>query len=1522
MANQNGALAFDAVIDTSELDKNLRQSGNNVSGFTKKAVDEFDKLDKAVKKSADNIKTAGIGKVDAKKTIDFTSAERSLYGFNQKLERTGREMGVTFQRSGRDAMGFSSQFETSVQKAQKSYERFAGSAQAESTNISSSFRGIAAAAIGFSAVGALASLPGQIVKVRGEFEGLEITLKTILGSKAEADRLLQEVVTLAATTPFGLKEASQATKQLIAYGVASGEVIGVLHRLGDVAAGLKIPIGDLTYLYGTLRAQGRAYQVDINQFALRGIPIYEELAKVLKINDDQVKSFIEAGKVGFKEIEQVFINLTGEGGKFFNLLNEQAGSITQLYAAIGDKIDIAFNDIGKSQEGFIKASLQGTLSIVENYESIIDALKVVALTYGTYRAAIMLASAATRANLILTEAMAVQQALAAASGITLSVAQARAAATTVLLQRAQAGLNATMLANPYILAATALAALIGYFAIYRSEVSETEAAEKRLANNAATVAVELGKEQAKIQSLTNQIKGLNGDREKQSEKVRELIALNPSLLGAINAENIATKESVKSINDYISGKKRQIEIANIQKELDASYERSINAKNGKGEPGFLDIVKEGLSGANSMYATANQSVKKYEAAKVNSNKRIETSEEALQKKLLGQLEGIQKVDEAARKSGKNEEAAVAVTVKALDEKIQAKKAEQEANSTNHTKFLAYEKEIQALEKQRTAITGKLTKQASDAAKEAEKRGPYGSVQYWEYITSKAKELLEKTPTDKTNLLDSRKQDVVESERKLEEARKQIAVRGFEEELDEKRRQYELYYKWVEAYGEDAANKQFKTLVDSGQSYVQYLDSEIAKLKSTANFTALNANDLSKLSMLTDQRNSFTGQQSGLDDFKKKLEDAKESSANLTEQLEKLRQIQSQLNAPVTSDDYKKRQIIAEELVNIEKERRDALATFLQSVNGSGQKELEITKHYADLKAQVDKDYNAGRIADREDALAKITKAEQDELNEQAVLRAQGSKEYKALNDYSGLTGTAAIKEEIEEVTNYMNRLKIEQGESSEEYKQYVDKLKSLNKELKTSTSNDFDKVIDSIGALGSAFSSLGDSSGNGFAQLLGEFGQGVGLVNRALKESKKASEEGADGFQKYLAAAAAVVQIIGMISSSAKERKAKEKEYYDALVEYETQYQLLLNKRILNQAQDNENIFITDYEGRIKSGVAAYADAQEKYLAAVEKVAEEGMAKTGQKRKADWNKAGKGAASGAAAGAAFGPWGAAVGGVVGFAAGLFGGKKTVDTFGPIKEKFKGLFEVGEDGFRKINKEMAQAALASGLLDDNTKSLVENALEYADAMEEAKDQIQGAFRDLAGDIGSRLTDALVGAFEAGTDGALALKALTEDIVESFIKNMVVTSLFKPALDQYQKDLNESASLGGDGNYVDDTIKLYQALGPVVGQVNEVLGTLQDKGKEFGLDLFTGDKAAPQSLTGAIATISQESANELNAQFNAMRLSQARMEQVTNFQLIELRAINQNTSGIPVLVQLGRDQLFYLRNSDATLTRIAG
>ncbi|WP_313636238.1 tape measure protein [Empedobacter sp.] len=233
----------------------------------------------------------------------------------------------------------------------------------------------------------------QLVKVRGEFEQLEIAFTTMLGSKEKADSLMQEIVTFAATTPFGLQSTSEATKMLLAYGESADTALDTMRKLGDIASGVGIPLKDIAYLYGTTMTQGRLYTQDLNQFLGRGIPMMDELAKILGVSKNEVKGLVEAGKVGFPEVQKVIDNLTASGSMFGGLMEAQSKSVAGQIEQLKDAVDVMFNEIGKDSQGFVTSVIGGASSVVENYEAIGKTLGVLIGTLGAYKVALLTVSA-------------------------------------------------------------------------------------------------------------------------------------------------------------------------------------------------------------------------------------------------------------------------------------------------------------------------------------------------------------------------------------------------------------------------------------------------------------------------------------------------------------------------------------------------------------------------------------------------------------------------------------------------------------------------------------------------------------------------------------------------------------------------------------------------------------------------------------------------------------------------------------------------------------------------------------------------------------------------------------------------------------------------------------------------------------------------------------------------------------------------------------------------------------------------
>ena len=307
-------------------------------------------------------------------------------------------------------------------------------------------------------------LVAEVANVRGQFQKLEVAFNTMLGSADKADALMAQLVRTAAITPFDLEGVAQGAKQLLAYGMEAENVNETLTRLGDIAAGLSMPLNDLVYLYGTTMAQGRLYTQDLNQFTGRGIPMIEELAKVFGVAESKVKDLVEAGRVGFPEVQKVIENLTGEGSKFGGLMEEQSKTITGQISNIEDAIASMFNDMGKQSEGVINTTLSGVTYMVEHYEQMGRVLMGLVATYGAYRTACMTVAAV---HSLITVGI---------GGMT--AAEAIHYGWIVMVEKAQKLLNATMLSNPYVLVATAIAGVVAMMISMKTETELIRAADE------------------------------------------------------------------------------------------------------------------------------------------------------------------------------------------------------------------------------------------------------------------------------------------------------------------------------------------------------------------------------------------------------------------------------------------------------------------------------------------------------------------------------------------------------------------------------------------------------------------------------------------------------------------------------------------------------------------------------------------------------------------------------------------------------------------------------------------------------------------------------------------------------------------------------------------------------------------------------------------------------------------------------------------------------------------------------------
>lgn len=455
-----------------------------------------------------------------------------------------------------------SQLRADASESRRLLQGIGQTAETEGDRIDEAFKKIGAAAAGVFAVSQIKNFVTQVATVRGEFQQLEIAFKTMLGSAAQADALMSQLVKTAATTPFGLTDIAQSAKQLLAYGVEADKVNETLIRLGDIAAGLSIPINDLAYLYGTTMVQGRLYTQDLNQFLGRGIPLIEQLAQQFGVAENQVKALVEEGKVGFPEVEQAIINLTNEGSMFGGLMAAQSQSITGQISNIEDAIDTMFNEIGKQNEGVINDALGLVSTLIENWETVGKVLLTVIATYGAYKAAVIAVAAAHRLMNIWGTVQAV-----------LSLSRSiRSAKDAMLL------FNMAVKANPLGLVLSVVAAAVSAFALFRDTTDEAADAIKAEREEAEEfnkrVGESAGKAISTYKTLQAEYKNCKTAHE-QRQWIKESQTKFKELGIAVTSVNDAENIFVKNTSVMMTAFKKRAEAAAWQSKVDEEYAKRI-----------------------------------------------------------------------------------------------------------------------------------------------------------------------------------------------------------------------------------------------------------------------------------------------------------------------------------------------------------------------------------------------------------------------------------------------------------------------------------------------------------------------------------------------------------------------------------------------------------------------------------------------------------------------------------------------------------------------------------------------------------------------------------------------------------------------------------------------------------------------------------------------------------------------------------------------------------------------------------
>ena len=1252
----------------------------------------------------------------------------------------------------------------------------------------------------------------QMIAVRSEFQQLEISFGTMLKSKEKANELMAQLTDLAAKTPFGLQEVSEGAKRLLAFQVPAQEVTETLRRMGDVAAGLGVPMGQLIHVYGQVKAQGKLMTNDLYQFMNAGIPIIAELSKVVGKSETEIKDMVSAGKIGFPEVQAVIKNMTSEGGLFFNLMAEQSKSLGGQISNLQDNFDQMLNEIGKASEGLVSGAISGVAYLVENYQTLGKIIAGLITTYGAYRAAVIV-------NITLTRSWAVAaRADAIAKGIQTTATNIATTATKAL--------NAAMKANPYVLVATALVGLVSYMVLFNKEVSVAEKAQKAFNEEQERQKNLLQEERNEIDKLIEVVKDENAAKGQRLNALNKLKDIYPDIFSKYKTEeelirNIAN--ALKEVNNAQKNKDLQMDKAYIERlkvqrnGLEAKLKTAAN-------PVDIANYKEQIQGINIQIDKATkQHAWQSTLKRIDDIAELSADEQAKERKLM--IEEYNRRHNAKQAKNQN-------LLKEGEKQDIRKTTLSPLATTGYENFsdadlgliISKAKQLEEAEKERNKVidtrNGLLAKQKELAEK-------ISAIQSKGGQTQNDKDELSKLQKEKENIDKKLKGEYNEQSKKAATKTKKETLPEFDTEKanrDHQRQIQDDLFKIEEA--------RIKTMQEGADKRFAIIQLEYDKQEEE--IRRRSQDQLAAFIETEKQKAAAAGKWKKGKDFDTNTEAINAEKARLAE---------NEKNLLASNAEYQRFQ-----QEQVYKELLEKYQTYFE------RRKSLIQKHETELK-ELRKTLSDEQLEEAK----KQQKAELDQLDDAFL---QKNKDFQKLfEDLRDLSN-----KEIEEAIKAAKKL-LEITNMSEEMRKSINaRIKDTERMFSQKKLADVHQYSQAISDLAKSFTELGDSTKN---STLSNLGGAIGNIASqfsnlmgALDRYKSGNISSADKVGAVLGFAS---NLISSFANSARQRKEAEEQYYNSVINYQNAYNLALIEQKRIQKELEGSFLLKDRTEQLKNEFDTIRDIGKQQSEQLEQIRKRGQVKVGTKNRTDWGGVAGITAGGAVTGAMIGgPVGAAIGAAVGLFGGLFGSKKQVDVFANLLQTYPNLLEQSANGVWKINKAQAENVKNSGLVNEETKMMLQNYINLETELEKSREKIKDIVTEFAGNLAPNIQNSLVEAFKAGENAIEKMGETMDKVVENMVASLIFQSTFKETFKKLENDMQKSMDIGGDGNWVDDFGRFYREAGQKTKQYYEALAQARDSAKTEGFNILK-DNAQRQATEKGFARMSQDTGNDLLGQF---------------------------------------------------------
>lgn len=1285
------------------------------------------------------------------------------------------------------------------EEAKRTFISLSDKIQSESKKMDNNFSSLGKSLAAIGGTAAIGMLGKQILDTTAKFEKFGIVLKNTLGD-VKGGESLDMIAQFAATTPFQLDEVTGAFIKMANQGFVPTKAEMV--KLGDVASSTGKSFDQLTE--ALLDAQTGQFE-RLKEFGIKASQ-----------NGDKVT-------FSFKEQKTTVENTNSAIQKYILSLGELKGvqganalisaSLTGQISNLEDKLAAMYNDIGKSNSGFLYAAVGGVSTLIDNYQLVGKILLGLVTTYGAYKTAVILSTAVT-------------------NGYT--VAQSIEYATLLMVEKAQVALNKSMLLNPYVAAAVAVTALVAGLAIYIStlkEVNQTEISKKTIQDK---VNSQYDEQKAKIDALVGVLNNEKVALEQRKSALLEIQKLIPNYHAGLTNEGKLINDNKLAIDDYLKSLEKEIRLQASKDELIELYkkkrlqEKTVSSK--EKDATIAEAASNTTIIGEPAYATSSRGM-------LAGQKRIFANE--AKKELQGTIEAIMSVEKEL-----NSEIVTKITPDPEKNKNYWEK--QKKNAQEALDLMGFAKRgtkewnnqvtlyNQATEKLKIwDVTGKVATEVNKKAQEeADASLKIKNNAAKQYLEQRQNEI------DNQNSLLSVQEDGFAKQKAL------IDLNQKQRLLDIDKKEQELIEKEQEAqklaWEKGGKKGVFIPTTTNGSQLSDTDKKQISDLKTVVSITYTADSDR-LVKELSDKYASFDDKRRAID--KKYAND------------------QVAIKAMFKGDE------LTTKLSELDKQHKDAL----QSINSD---EAETILKTSDLVIQLFDDASTKSVADLR-KIAAEAKRMFDYINNTDVKniteRSFGGKTYtktELTSIKSDPNKMGGLKKQIQDVTNTADQGEVVFGNFGNNIKKMFDGF-GKGKNLV----GDLQKGMEGLQGTFQSVSFFAGQATSLLNAMSTEEGDAADVASKSIGAVMDVANSTMQGFQQggYVGAAIAfTMSIATKIFASEKAHQQALKKLQDEKIAQQKEYNDLLIKQ--NELLDNAvTIFGTD----TYSQAVGYAQVADKYRNASNNANSDlsnSTVQTGSHK-----------------------------------TGLFGWGGEKADYSSLIKTYPALI----DGQGKLNQELAQSVLDNQTLDETSKKALQSALdyskEYEDALKSLSDYLSGIFGSLGQDMMTAITDNLGNTKSALDEFAGSASKTIEKLMTDIAYSMFFADKFKKLSDQVL-DVQKNVGLTPQQQAAQEEALLaqfYSNIGTDVTSANKFLQDSKDAAAKAGFDIWDTTNSREASQKG-FASMSQDSANELNGRFTAIQghtfsiNENVKMLQINSSQALKhLAGIETNTSRLEAI-----------------------